>query len=92
MATTIEIPPGLGFEMLQLSWSENGVTLDFDVIERLCRFNSLESRLFLEDNRKLVALIAAWYAKARIDGTERSTVVEKLMCGAASSEERFAVV
>lgn len=91
MPTLVKVPPGLSFEALQLSMTPDGVQFDFAVVERICRANGMNPALFSEDTGKVVALVAAWYIRNRLDGGPRRPLVERLLCGANSSIEEFVI-
>lgn len=90
MPTLIKVPLGISFDALQLAFTADGsIQFDFDVIEAICRANNMNPAVFSADQGKVVALVAAWYIRNRLDGGIRRPLVERLVCGADSSIEEF---
>ena len=63
----------------------------FEVVDRIYRENGMNPALFAADTGKVVALVAAWYIRNRLDGEPRRPLVERLLCGANSSIEEFVI-
>ena len=74
------IPDDITFAELQLKREPDGqVSFDLEVIEAICRFNSIDPQLFEGSIHNVVALIVNWYSNHRRRGGPHDSVVEALI-------------
>jgi hypothetical protein len=78
---TLVIPDGLRFSELRLARDPDGhVSLDWAPIERICRTNGLELRLFQDGPEdSLASLLTGWYRGHIAAGGARDPVYEDLI-------------
>ncbi len=91
MPVPIRVPADLDFESLQLAIDHTGVHFRMDVIMQLLNANGLSTEVFKGSDASLAGLIEAWYECERAQGSPRSPVVQRLICGAGARKDEFAV-